>query len=85
MRFLKLAVLMMQLWICNAERLTQMGNSEMEMLTERILELNGIIEDLNIKVAIQHAKLEEIENRRMEIEMGKNQPKKLWRMKRGER
>jgi len=77
MIFFKLAVLMTPFLICNAKRV-----NEMEVISDQILELNGVLEDLKIKVAIQQAELEEIENRRIKIEIGKNQPKKLRRMKR---
>ena len=82
MRFFKLGVLMMQLWICNAKRVNEICNCETKEIKEEILELHGVLEKLKIEVAMEQAELEEIKNTRMEIEMVTNQPKQLRRRKR---
>jgi len=73
MRFFKLVVLVMQLWIGNAKSLIQRDNYETKMITEEILELQGV----KINVVIEH---EEIKETRLELVT--NQQKQLRRMKR---
>ena len=75
MRFFKLVVLVMQLWIGNAKSLIQRDNYETKMITEDILELQGV----KINVVIGQ---EEIKETRLELELVTNQQKQLRRMKR---